>query len=49
MIASGKWIQKAAWNRWVTTMEREQPHKTPVTHVDIGLSEKRRGGTKEVR
>ena len=31
MIASGKWIQKAAWNRMVTTMERDQPHKTPVT------------------
>jgi hypothetical protein len=31
MIASGKWIQKAVWNRWVTTREREQPHKTPVT------------------
>ena len=31
MIASGKWIQKAAWNRWVTTRERDQPHKTPVT------------------
>jgi hypothetical protein len=31
MIASGKWIQKAAWNRWVTTREREKPHKTPVT------------------
>ncbi len=32
-IASGKWIQKVTWNRsqWVTTREREQPHKTPVT------------------
>ena len=30
-IASGKWIQKAAWNRMVTMMERDQPHKTPVT------------------
>ena len=30
-IASGQWIQKAAWNRMVTTMERDQPHKTPVT------------------
>ena len=31
MIVSGKWIQKVTWNRWVTTREREQPHKTPVT------------------
>jgi len=31
MIATGKWIQKAAWNRWVTKSERDQPHKTPVT------------------
>ena len=31
MIASGKWMQKAEWNRWVTTMDRDQPHKTPVT------------------
>jgi ribonuclease HI len=31
MIASGKWMQKAAWNRWVTTLERDQPHKTPIT------------------
>ena len=31
MIASGKWMQKAAWNRWVTTMVRDQPHKTPIT------------------
>ena len=31
MIATGKWMQKAAWNRWVTTLEREQPHKTPIT------------------
>ena len=30
-IASGNWIQKAAWNRMVTTLERDQPHKTPVT------------------
>jgi hypothetical protein len=31
MIATGKWIQKAAWNRWVTQSERDQPHKTPIT------------------
>ncbi len=31
MIESGKWIQKVTWNSWVTTMEREQSHKTPVT------------------
>ncbi len=31
MITSGKWIQKTVWNRWVTTREREQPHKTPFT------------------
>jgi hypothetical protein len=31
MIASGKWMQKAAWNRWMTTLERDQPHKTPIT------------------
>jgi hypothetical protein len=31
MIATGKWIQKAAWNRWVTKSERDQPHKTPIT------------------
>ena len=30
-IASGNWIQKAVWNRMVTTLERDQPHKTPVT------------------
>jgi hypothetical protein len=23
MIASGNWIQKTAWNRWVTKMQRE--------------------------
>jgi ribonuclease HI len=31
MIATGKWIQKAVWNRWVTKSERDQPHKTPIT------------------
>ena len=31
VIASGNWIQKAVWNRMVTTLERDQPHKTPVT------------------
>ncbi len=31
MIATGKWIQKAVWNRWVTTLDRDQPHKTPIT------------------
>jgi hypothetical protein len=31
MIASRKWTQKAEWNRWVTTREREQSHMTPVT------------------
>ena len=30
-IVSGKWIQKTEWNRMVTTSERDQPHKTPVT------------------
>ena len=31
MIATGKWMQKAVWNRWVTESERDQPHKTPIT------------------
>jgi hypothetical protein len=31
MIATGKWIQKTVWNRWVTKSERDHPHKTPVT------------------
>ncbi len=31
MIATGRWIQKTAWNRWVTESERDQPHKTPIT------------------
>ena len=31
LIASGDWIQKGAWNRRVTTLERGQPHRTPVT------------------
>jgi hypothetical protein len=31
VITSGNWIQKATWNRMVTTLERDQPHKTPVT------------------
>ena len=31
IIASGNWIQKGTWNRWVTTLERDQPHRTPVT------------------
>jgi hypothetical protein len=31
MIATGKWIQKSAWNRWVTKSERDQSHKTPIT------------------
>ena len=31
VIASGNWIQKAVWNRMVTVLERDQPHKTPVT------------------
>ena len=30
-IATGRWMQKAAWNRMVTTMMRDQPHKQPVT------------------
>ncbi len=38
MIASGKWMQKAAWNRWVTTMERDQPHKTLDVHGFIVLT-----------
>jgi hypothetical protein len=24
-------MQKAVWNRWVTTLEWDQPHKTPIT------------------
>jgi hypothetical protein len=31
MIASGKWMKKAAWNRWVTTLERYLSHKAPIT------------------
>ena len=31
IIESGKWIQKSVWNRWVTTLELDQPHKTPIT------------------
>jgi hypothetical protein len=31
MIETGKWMQKTVWNRWVTTLERDQPHKTPIT------------------
>jgi hypothetical protein len=31
MIGTGKWMQKAVWNRWMTTMERDQSHKTPIT------------------
>ncbi len=31
MIATGKWMQKETWNRWVTTLERDQTHKTPIT------------------
>ena len=30
-IASGNWIQKTVWNLMVTELERDQPHKTPVT------------------
>ena len=30
-IDSGKWVQKSVWNRMVTTSERDQFHKTPVT------------------
>ena len=26
-IDSGKWIQKTVWNRMVTMMDRDQPHK----------------------
>ncbi len=33
MIVSGKWIQKVAWNRMVTTMEWDQPHKILVTSI----------------
>jgi len=29
MITTGKWMQKG--NRWVTTLERDQPHKTSIT------------------
>ena len=51
MITSGKWIQKAVWNRMVNTMERDQPHKTPGghLHMDSGLSDKGRGGTPDGR
>jgi hypothetical protein len=31
MIASGKWMEKAVWNRWVTTLERDHSHKKPIT------------------
>ena len=31
-VASGQWMQKAAWNRMVTRTMREQPHTTPVTY-----------------
>ncbi len=31
MIGTGKWMQKEAWNRWVTTVARDQSHKTPIT------------------
>ena len=31
LIASGDWIQRGAWNRQVTSLERDLPHKTPVT------------------
>jgi hypothetical protein len=30
-VASGQWMQKAAWNRMVTRTMREQAHTTPVT------------------
>jgi len=30
-VASGQWMQKAAWNRMVTRTIRELPHTTPVT------------------
>ena len=31
MITDGKWMQKEVWNRLVTTLERDQTHKTPIT------------------
>ena len=31
MIDTGKWMQKVVWNRMVTTMIRDHPHKQPVT------------------
>jgi hypothetical protein len=31
MIAIGKWMQKKTWKRWVTTLEWDQSHKTPIT------------------
>jgi hypothetical protein len=30
-VASGRWMQKAVWNRMVTITMRESPHNTPVT------------------
>ncbi len=36
MITTGKWIQKAAWNRWVTESEQDQSHKTPITSTWTG-------------
>ena len=30
-IATEPWMQKEAWNRMMTKMERDQSHKTPVT------------------
>ncbi len=31
MIVSRKWMEKAVWNRWVTTLERDHSHKKPIT------------------
>jgi len=31
LIASGNWIQNGTWNRRVTTLDRDLPHRTPVT------------------
>jgi hypothetical protein len=50
MIVSGKWIQKTEWNRWVTTLEREQTHKTPITSTwTVDFLTRQGGGCKTVR
>ncbi len=47
-IASGNWLQKAVWNRMVTTLERDQPHKTPVPSTWTADFLTRKGGGRKV-